>query len=81
VTSQYHSLYAALKNLPDIHKPHAKIAGFLEHFRDEWEWKIEEGHIDDGDLLDALDAFFTLPNYDPDAWLRRKFMIGGVSFG
>ena len=78
VTAEYNSLYATLKGLYSRQKPYTAIAGFLEHFRDEWEWKIEEGHIDDGDLLDALDAFFTLPNYDPDAWQRRKFMIGGL---
>lgn len=78
VNEQYHSLYSILKRLPGVQKNYTDIAGFLEHFRDEWEWKIEEGHIEDGDLLDALDAFFRLPNYDPDGWLKRKFMIGGV---
>lgn len=78
VTAGYHSLYAMIKGLSEVQKSYTGIAGFLEHFRDEWESKIEEGHIEDGDLLDALDAFFTLPNYDPDGWLRRKFLIGGI---
>jgi hypothetical protein len=77
-TEEYFSMCDIIKKLPGVQKPHAPIAGFLEHFRDEWEWKIEEGHIKDGDLLDALNAFFELPNYDPDAWLRRKFLIGGI---
>jgi hypothetical protein len=77
-TEEYFSMCDIIKKLPEVQKPHAPIAGFLEHFRDEWEWKIEEGHIEDGDILDALDAFFNLPNYDPDGWLRRKFLIGGI---
>jgi|GEM_PF-3244569 len=80
MSAEYQALYDMVKRLPGAQKEYTAIAGFLEHFRDEWEWKIEEGHIEDGDLLDALDAFFTLPNYDPDGWLKRKFLIGGVLF-
>ncbi len=80
MSSEYQSLCDMIKKLPGAQKEYRDIAGFLDHFRDEWEWKIEEGHIGDGDLLDALNAFFTLPNYDPDGWLKRKFLIGGVLF-
>ena len=80
VTAEYHSLCDIIKRLPGVQKSYTDIASFLEHFRDEWEWKIEEGYIEDGERLDALDAFFTLPNYDPDGWLKRKFLIGGVLF-
>lgn len=78
LTADFQILYDLLKKRCEVQKPSAYLAGFLEHFRDEWEWKIEEGHIEDGDLLEALNAFFTLPNYDPDGWLRRKFLTGGL---
>lgn len=80
IAPEYHTLYAHVKDLSAEQKNPTLIAGFLEHYRDEWEWKIEEGHIvdEDGSLIDALDAFFNLPNYDPDGWLQRKFMLGGL---
>jgi hypothetical protein len=72
------SLCESMSERTDERHPQLRIALFLEHFREEWEWKIEEGHIEDGDLLDALDAFFALPEYDPDGWLKRRFLIGGL---
>ena len=56
----------------------ASITGFLEHIRDEWEGKTEAGEVEDWGIVDALKVFFNLPNYDPDAWLKRRFLIRGV---
>ena len=28
-------------------------------------------------IVESLD-FFKLPNYDPDGWLKRKFILRGV---
>lgn len=49
------------------------ISGLLEHARDDWESK-DEYH----EHVENYDAFFKLPNYDPDNWLRRKFSLRGV---
>lgn len=54
------------------------IAVFLEHIRDEWEDKIKNGDIPDNGIVETFDAFFGLPNYDPDGWLKRKFDLRGV---
>lgn len=54
------------------------IAFFLEHIRDEWEDKIKNWGIPDNGIVETFDAFFGLPNYDPDSWLKRKFALGGV---
>lgn len=54
------------------------IAFFLEHIRDEWEDKIKYGDIPDNGIVETFDAFFRLPNYDPDSWLKRKFDLRGV---
>lgn len=80
ISPEFHSFYDHIKDLSAVQKSPTPIACFLEHYRDEWECKIEEGHIpdEDGSLIDALDAFFNLPNYDPDGWLQRKFMLGGL---
>lgn len=56
----------------------ASVTGFLEHIRDEWEGKTEEGDVEDWGIVSALEVFFSLPNYDPDAWLKRRFLIRGV---
>jgi len=56
----------------------ASVTGFLEHIRDEWENKTEVGDVEDWGIVDALRVFFSLPNYNPDAWLRRRFLIRGV---
>ena len=56
----------------------ASVTGFFEHIRDEWEWKTEEGDVEDWGIVDALKVLFSLPNYDPDAWLKRRFLIRGV---
>lgn len=61
----------------DLNK--GSISAFLEHIRDDWDWKSEE--IEDTRwIVRQLDSFFSLPNYDPDNWLRRKFLIKGMDF-
>lgn len=80
LAAENHSLYDIIKDLSIVQESRTDIATFLENFRDEWEWKIEHGHIGDVELLDALNAFFSLPNYDPDGWLKRKFLIGDILF-
>ena len=56
----------------------ASVTGFLEHIRDEWEGKTENGDVEDWGIVGALNVFFSLPSYDPDAWLKRRFLIRGV---
>ena len=34
--------------------------------------------LDDDNIITALDMLMNLPFYDPDAWLRRSFLIEGV---
>lgn len=55
----------------------ASITLFFEYIRDDWEEKADAGDVD-REVVDALDFFFSLPNYAPDDWLRRKFMIRGA---
>ena len=51
----------------------SQISVLLEHARDDWESKDEyKLHVE------KYDAFFKLPNYDPDNWLRRKFILKGI---
>ena len=54
------------------------FAVFLENIRHEWDDKIENGDVKDIGIVKQFDAFFELPNYDPDSWLKRKFIIKGA---
>ena len=49
-----------------------QISVLLEYARDDWEGKDEYEHVE------KYDAFFALPNYDPDNWLRCKFILKGI---
>ncbi len=49
-----------------------KIADDLEYARDLYAGNNFENHVE------TFDAFFTLPNYDPDNWLKRKFILKGI---
>lgn len=67
-----------LQKLDNRSNNKASVTGFLEHIQDEWEGKTENGDVEDWGIVDALKVFFSLPNYDPDAWLKRRFLIRGV---
>jgi hypothetical protein len=54
-----------------------QISVLLEHTRYDWASKI--GDIEDAEsYVERFDAFFKLPNYDPDNWLKRKFTLKGI---
>jgi hypothetical protein len=67
-----------LRQLSNRTNKEASVTAFLEHIRDDWERKTEDGDVEDWGIVDALKVFFSLPNYDPDAWLKRRFLIRGV---
>jgi len=56
----------------------ASITTWLEHMYDDWSWKTEEGHVEDYGIVQALRLVFLLPSFNPDEWLRRRFLIRGV---
>ncbi len=78
VSDDFVSLFDRMLQKLDNRSNKASVTGFLEHIRDEWGWKTEGGDVEDWGILDALDVFFSLPNYNPDAWLKRRFLIRGV---
>jgi len=78
VSDDFISLCDKMLQKLDNRSSKASVAGFLEHIRDEWEDKTEAGDVEDWGIVDALKVFFNLPNYDPDAWLKRRFLIRGV---
>ena len=54
-----------------------QISVLLEHTRYDWASKIAD--IENAEsYVERFDAFFKLPNYDPDNWLRRKFTLKGI---
>jgi hypothetical protein len=78
VSNDFDSLCEIMLQKVDSRSNEASVTGFLEHIRDEWEGKTEDGDVEDWGIVGALNVFFTLPNYDPDAWLKRRFLIRGV---
>jgi len=71
------SIYNKLIKVTKDSSNECSINGFLEHIREEWEGKI--GDIDHAiKIVESLGDFFKLPNYDPDGWLKRKFILRGV---
>jgi len=78
VSGDFVSLCNSMLQKLDNRSNKASVTGFLEFIQDEWERDIEEGNVEDWGILDALKVFFSLPNYDPDAWLKRRFLIRGV---
>src|SRR3990172_5824518 len=78
---RYYEAWVGLDNrLKEVVKDSSNecsINGFLEHIREEWEGKI--GDMDHAiKIVESLGDFFKLPNYDPDGWLKRKFILRGV---
>ncbi|MBM3436556.1 MAG: DUF4145 domain-containing protein [Bacteroidetes bacterium] len=54
-----------------------QISVLLEHTR--WDWLGKIGDVEDAEsYVERFDAFFKLPNYDPDNWLKRKFTLKGI---
>jgi len=78
VSDEFVSICDVMLQKLDNSSNNASVTGFLEHIQDEWEGKTEDGHVEDWGIVDALKVFFSLPNYDPDAWLKRRFLIQGV---
>jgi hypothetical protein len=56
----------------------ANILGLLEHFKDEWERKTEDGDVEDNGFAAGFNILFSLPNFTPDDWIRRRFLIRGA---
>ena len=78
VSNDFDFLFNKMSEMFNTKSNEASVTGFLDHIRDEWGWKTEAGDVEDWGIIDALDIFFSLPNYDPDAWLKRRFLIRGV---
>lgn len=78
VSDDFDSLCEIMLQKIDGRSSMASVTGFLVHIRDEWEGKTEDGDVEDWGIVGALNVFFSLPNYDPDAWLKRRFLIRGV---
>jgi hypothetical protein len=78
VSNDFDSLCEIMLQKIDSRSNNASVTGFLEHIRDEWEGKTEDGDVEDWGIVGALRVFFSLPNYDPDGWLKRRFLIRGV---
>ena len=78
VSSEFVSLCDLMLKSSNNSSQDASVSGFLEHIYWDWEGKTETGDVEDLGIVEALDAFFSLPNYDPDSWLKRKFLIQGV---
>jgi len=68
------------EDLPDditIKYEHS-IADFVADMRDRRADEIENGWREDDGIVAALDAMFDLPKFDPDLWLKRKFLCRGA---
>lgn len=78
VSNDFDSFCETMLQKIDGRSSMASVTGFLVHIRDEWEGKTEDGDVEDWGIVGALNVFFSLPNYDPDAWLKRRFLIRGV---
>jgi hypothetical protein len=58
---------------------HGLIVGYLEHWCDNWESDTEEGILENSGIVPALRALFSLPSFDPDSWIKRRFLIRGLT--
>ena len=77
-SDQFLSLIRSLKKRKSSSKEisdKCQLSVLLEHARDDWAGK-DEGI--EGRFTKRFDAFFSLPNYDPDNWLKRKFILKGI---
>ena len=69
-------IYDRLNELTKIHFDKAKILTLLQHFQDEWECKAEDGDVDG--FVAGFEILFLLPDFAPDDWIRRNFLIRGA---
>ena len=73
LSSIYNKLIGSTKDSSNEYS----INCFLEHIKQDWEGK--DDHVKNiKELIESLDNFFKLPNYDPDGWLNRRFILRGV---
>lgn len=71
-------LNAIIDRNPVSDKEDWSVKNMLEHWRDEWEWKMEEGHVDESNVVEKIDSLLSMTAFTPDDWLVRKSSISGV---
>lgn len=54
------------------------VKRFLESKRDQYDDQVKRGWCEQDGIVEALDAMFQLPNFDPDKWLERKILTRGA---